>query len=77
MAGDRTHNLRTQAGRSSNWATAPLGSKVTGLLIKTVFTISEPAHDKTNKLTGLPGMNQIIMGIRTVWSVFAVHSMGC
>ena len=41
-----------------------------------VFTITEPEHDKTNKVTGLPGKNQINMGICTVWSVFTVHSMG-
>ena len=68
---------QTQAGRSSNWATAPVGSKVIGLLILTVFTITEPARDKTNGMTGLPGRHHINMGIRTVWSVVAVHSMGC
>ena len=68
---------RTQIGRSSNWATVLVGSKVIGLLIWAVFTIIEPAHDKTNKMTRLPGKNQINMGIRPVWLVFAVHSMGC
>ena len=29
--------FRTQTGRSSNWATAPVGSKVIGLLIWTVL----------------------------------------
>ena len=51
---------RKQTGRSSNPATAPLGSKPISLLILTDFTITEPAHDKTNKMTGLPRKNQII-----------------
>ena len=63
---------RTLTGPSSNWATAPVSSKVIGLLIWMVFTITEPAHDKTNKMTGLQGKNQINIGILEVWSVFTV-----
>ena len=43
---------RTQTGRSSNLATAPVGSNVIDL---------EPAHVKTNKMTGLQGK------IRSTW----------
>ena len=61
--------FRTQTGCSRSWATAPEGSKVIGLLIWTVFTIIEPAHGKTNKMTGLSSKNQINMGIHPVKSV--------
>ena len=37
----------------------------------------EPAHDKTNKMTGLPGKSPISIGIRPVGSVLVVHSFGC
>ena len=35
----------------------------------------EAAHDKTNKMTVRPAATQISLGIRPVWSVFAVHSI--
>ena len=38
--------------------------------------INEPPHDKTNKMTVRPVMTQISLGIRPVWSVFTVCSMG-
>ena len=34
---------------------------------------SEPRHDKTNKMAVRPAKNQISLGIRPVWSVFAVR----
>ena len=34
--------------------------------------ITEPPHDKTNKMTVRPAKTQISLGIRPVWSVFAV-----
>ena len=37
---------------------------------------NEPRHDKTNKMTVRPAKTQISLGIRPVWSVFAVRSMG-
>ena len=36
----------------------------------------EPQHDKTNKVSVRPAKTQISLGIRPVWSVFAVRSMG-
>ena len=36
----------------------------------------EPHHDKTNKMTVRPAKTQISLGIRPVWSVFAVCSIG-
>ena len=36
----------------------------------------EPPHDKTNKMSLRPAKTQISLGIRPVWSVFAVCSMG-
>ena len=36
----------------------------------------EPRHDKTNKLSVRPAKTQFSLGIRPVWSVFAVRSMG-
>ena len=36
----------------------------------------EPRHDKTNKMTVHPARTEISLGIRPVWSVFAVHLMG-
>ena len=33
----------------------------------------EPPHDKTNKMTMRPAKTQISLGIRPVWSVFAVR----
>ena len=39
-------------------------------------TEAEPQHDKTNKVTVRPAKTQISMGIRPVWSVFTVRSMG-
>ena len=41
-----------------------------------VISENEPPHDKTNKMTVHPAKTQISLGIRPVWSVFAVHSMG-
>ena len=34
--------------------------------------VFEPGHDKTNKVTVCPAKTQISLGIRPVWSVFAV-----
>ena len=42
----------------------------------TVQIIIEPPHDKTNKMTVRPAKPQISLGIRPVWSVLAVRSMG-
>ena len=36
----------------------------------------EPWHDKTNKMSVRPAKTQVSLGIRPVWSVFEVHSMG-
>ena len=36
----------------------------------------KPQHDKTNKVSVRPAQTQITLGIRPVWSVFDVHSMG-
>ena len=36
----------------------------------------EPRHDKTNKMSVRPAKTQISLGIRPVWSVFAVRSIG-
>ena len=36
----------------------------------------ELPHDKTNKMSERPAKTQISMGIRPVWSVFPVRSMG-
>ena len=36
----------------------------------------EPPHDKTNKMTVRQAKTQISLGIRPVWSVFTVHSVG-
>ena len=41
-----------------------------------IIWIYEPQHDKTNKVTVRPAKTQISLGIRPIWSVFAVHSMG-
>ena len=38
--------------------------------------IYEPPYDKTNKMTVRPAKTQISLGIRPVWSVFTVRSMG-
>ena len=38
--------------------------------------IYEPQHDKTNKVSVRPAKTQISLGIRQVWSVFAVRFMG-
>ena len=35
--------------------------------------LTEPRHDKTNKVTVRPAKAQISLGIRPVWSVFAVR----
>ena len=37
------------------------------------FSWCEPSRDKTNKLTVCRAKTQISLGIRPVWSVFAVH----
>ena len=37
---------------------------------------NEPRHDKTNKMSVRPVKTQISLGIRPVWSVFAVRLMG-
>ena len=38
-----------------------------------LITKNEPRHDKTNKVTVCPAKTQISLGIRLVWSVFAVR----
>ena len=40
-----------------------------------MLQIYEQRHDKTNKVTVRPAKTQISLGIRPVWSVFAVHLM--
>ena len=40
------------------------------------FIPFEPQHDKTNKMTAPEAKTQISLGIRPVWSVFAVRSVG-
>ena len=40
------------------------------------LSLFEPPHDKTNKMTVRQAKTQISLGIRPVWSVFAVRSMG-
>ena len=37
------------------------------------FKANEPWHDKTNKMSVRPAKTQISLGIRPVWSVFAVR----
>ena len=37
---------------------------------------NEPPHDKTNNVVVRPAKTQISLGIRPVWSVFAVRSVG-
>ena len=39
-------------------------------------TVCELQHDKTNKMSVRPAKTHISLGIRPVWLVFAVHSMG-
>ena len=39
------------------------------------FTLYDPPHDKTDKMTVHPSKTQISLGIHPVWSVFAVCSM--
>ena len=41
--------------------------------ITTFYSWYEPRHDKTSKTTVHPAKTQISLGIRTVWSVFAVR----
>ena len=36
----------------------------------------EPHHVKTNEMAVRPAKTQISLGIRLVWSVFTVRSMG-
>ena len=38
------------------------------------YGIIKPQHDKTNRMTVHPAKTQISLGIRPVWSVFAVRS---
>ena len=40
------------------------------------WPIYEPRHDETNKVTVRPAKTQISLGIRPVWSVFAVRLIG-
>ena len=40
------------------------------------LVIYEPLHDKTNKMNVPLAKTQISLGIRPVWSVFAVRSVG-
>ena len=41
--------------------------------VKQNYLTNEPLHDKTNKMTcGWPAKTQISLGIRPVWSVFAI-----
>ena len=42
-------------------------------LTKFIDTTIEPRHDKTNKVSVRPAKTQISLGIRPVWSVFAVR----
>ena len=36
----------------------------------------EPRHDKTNNVSVRPAKTQISLGIRPIWSIFAVRWMG-
>ena len=47
-------------------------SKILNWIIRLIF---EPQHDKTNKIAVRPTKTQISLGMRPVWSVFAVHFM--
>ena len=42
---------------------------------KVLICTYEPRHDETNKMSVRPAKTQINLGIRPVWSVFAVCSM--
>ena len=44
--------------------------------IPSTWNVYEPWHDKTNKKSVRPAKTQISLGIRLVWSVFAMRSMG-
>ena len=37
---------------------------------------NEPRHDKTNKMSVRPAKTQIRLGIRPVWTVFAMRLIG-
>ena len=59
-----------------NWTrTAELASVGLSLCYPS-SSLFEPPHDKTNKMAVRPAKTQISLGIRPVWSVFAVRSMG-
>ena len=50
--------------------------KYGGVSFSNTNIINEPRHDKTNKMSMCPAKTQISQGIRPVWSVFTVHSLG-
>ena len=60
----------------------PSKRMVAGLILQPSFLSDETLnpyelpHDKTNKMIVRPAKTQISLGIRPVWSVFAVRSMG-
>ena len=41
-----------------------------------VVKACEPPHDKSNKVIVRPGKTQTSLGIRPIWSEFAVRSVG-
>ena len=69
--GPLSYSLSIQRKLWSNWANAQFI-----LLILSCYGSYEPQHNKTNKMNVRPAKIQISLGIRPVWSVFAVHSVG-
>ena len=45
-------------------------------MVLKMWTPNGLRHDKTNKVTMHPAKTQISLGIHSVWSVFAEHTMG-
>ena len=66
----------------TDWEDAPSGRKPMLILaFARSFTVFhywkfEPQHNKTNKMSVRPAKTKISLGIRPVWSVFAVCSVG-
>ena len=59
------------------WIYSPYSSWRTKIeLFKSEQTLHEPPRDKINKITVRPAKTQISLGVRPVWSVFAVCSLG-
>ena len=66
----RTHGeqLKTKAVKSCNSVTAPNYKLLLRSRPCRVIVITEPRHDKTNKMSVHPAKVQISLGIRPVWS---------